>query len=171
MKLAPLCCLLLIAACTERLSPYVEENANLVKVEGDKPVIFTEPPAKEGPPAPVRLGEALPQPKVPFVIKPTLVREPTTATQLTELREVRVNVEVEGVDPCELAIEFTAPEGNVYVRQETRLNASRYDRQHVEFALPVAGTLIASAQLVGTWHAHLFHEGVEISSLSFEVTR
>lgn len=169
MRLAPLCCVLLITGCPDRVAPNVEENSNLVRVEPEPKGVLPDPPVVVQPPPVIPVEKQQPPPKVALVLDRSLITEPEGATTLSELREVTVKLDVEGVDPSEVSVEFTTPEGTVFNRQVTRLTQTRYHRQHVEFSMPVAGTVISSAQLVGTWQAHLFLEGVELSSLSFEV--
>ena len=81
---------------------------------------------------------------------------------MSQLLEVLVRVDVEGVDPSEVAVEFTTPTGQVFDRQVKQLTQPRTEKQSVEFGLPVAGTFITSNQLVGTWQARVFLAGVEL---------
>jgi hypothetical protein len=172
MRLGPLCCcLLLISGCTERVAPNVEENTNLVRVLEDQPVVFPEIEEQAAKPAPVPVEDPVLGSKIARVITATLETVPRAATQLSQLHEVNVKVDIEGVDPSELVVEFIAPDGTAFSRDARRLTATRYHRQQVEVSMPVSGTVISSLQLVGTWHARVLHDGAEISSMGFEVTR
>jgi hypothetical protein len=170
MRAGALVCLLLLG-CTEALAPKLDQNAKQVEAIPDPPPVFA-PPQTPGPlrtePVPdrVRLAPI----HVPLVTHPTLTTEPAAATQISELRVVRVALEVFGADPSEVAVEFTAPTGEIFERQATQLTGTRFDHQTAEFALPVAGTLIEQLEMVGTWQARFFLRGVENSWLSFEVT-
>ena len=168
MRVLWMCSLLLLAACSkEKPALTVEENTNLVKVEPDLEVVFEEPPA---PPAkPTRFEGAERDPKTLAVLTPKLTLEPEGMTTAEQLREVKVAVEIEGVNPSDVTVEFTAPEGNVFNRQETRLTETRYHKQHVEFSLPVSGSAITASRMYGTWHAHLFLAGEKFAVLPFEV--
>lgn len=160
----------MISGCSELVAPTVEQNTNLVKVLPEPKVEIPGPPAAEVYVPSERLEEALPPPKVKLIFVPTLSTEPPETTQVGLLREVRLSIDVQGLDPSALAVEFVAPEGNVFNRQVKQLNQKRTVRQQVDFTLPVAGSLIASSNLVGTWQAHVFHNDVEVAALSFEVT-
>lgn len=160
--------LLLLAACKEKPAISVEENTNLVKVEPDLEVVFGDPPAPPARPETFEAGER-PDPKVLKKVTPKLTLEPDGMTTATELREVKVAIALEGVDPSEVVVEFTAPEGNVFNRQDQRITETRYHRQHVEFTMPVSGSAITAARMYGTWHAHLFLEGEKFAILPFKV--
>ncbi len=170
MRVALLCCCLLLACTQKPSAPYVDDGSNLVKVVADPPIVFPDPPAPATFETPAEVDGASQVPQAIIAIRPTLVTEPLNTTQVSELREVHVTVDVSGVDPSELALEFVSPEGDVFERQTARLTERRTVAQSVEFLLPVAGTLIASTQRVGTWQARLFHDGAPVQTLSFEVT-
>ncbi len=168
MRWAPGFCALALVACTsERISPRVEEGTLPVLVIDDPPVVFAEIGNRD---APVRLGRNPFEPKVEVSIVPTLVTEPPLTTALSDLREVHVAVDVVGVPPSELVVEFTSPEGQVFDRQAQVLTKTKYDRQQVAFAMPVAATHISAMQMTGTWNARVFHRGALIATLPFEVT-
>jgi|GEM_PF-3469417 len=159
---------LALAACTaERVSPRVDEGTLPVQVLDEAPVVFPEVPFVE---APVRLGRNPFEPRVAVSIVPTLVSDPPQTTALFDLREVRLTVDVLGINPSEFAVEFTSPEGQVFDRQAQVLTKTKYDRQQVAFSMPVAATHISAMQMTGTWNARLFHQGTLIATLPFEVT-
>ena len=168
MRSTLLCGLLILAGCKDKPALTVEENTNLIKVEPDLEVLFEDPPVK--PPGPAALDDdSRPDPKVLPLITSTLTLEPDGMTTANELREVKVGVALEGVDPTDLTVEFTAPEGNVFNRQEQRLTETRYHHQRAEFTLPVSGSAITAGRMYGTWHAHLFLGGEKVAILPFEV--
>lgn len=172
MRVLVTCGLLLLAGCKqEKPGLSVEENTHLVKVEPDLEVVFGDPPAPAPRPDPPEqfAPEPLPDPKVLARWTPTLTLEPAGMTTAEALREVKVAVAIEGVDPNDLVVEFTAPEGNVFNRQEHRLTESRYHRQQAEFSMPVSGTAITAARMYGTWHAHVFLGSQKLATLPFEV--
>lgn len=169
MRLALMCGLLVLTGCKDKPALSVEENTNLVKVEPDLEVVFGDPPKDQRPPAPVAIPTEEFPPKTLLVVTPTLSLEPSGMTTANALREVKVGLVIDGADPTDLVVEFTAPEGNVYNRQEQQLTQTRFHRQTAEFTMPVSGTSITAAQLYGTWHANVFLAGEKVSTLPFEV--
>ena len=138
MRLALMCGLLVLTGCKDKPALSVEENTNLVKVEPDLEVVFGDPPKNEKPPAPVAIATEEFPPKTLLVVTPSLALEPAGMTAANDLREVKVGLVIDGADPSDLVVEFTAPEGHVYNRQEQRLTDTRFHRQTAEFTMPVA---------------------------------
>lgn len=169
VSLLTTCGLLLLAGCTkEKPATSIQETTRDVTAVPDVEVTFDDLPKE--PEKPRTFGDdALPEPKVLPKVTPRLTLEPSGMTTATELREVKVAVDLEGVDPSDLVVEFTAPEGHVFNRQETRLTETRYHRQLAEFLMPVSGTTITAARMYGTWHAHVFLAGEKVAILPFEV--
>lgn len=169
MRLIVVAGLLLMAGCKEKPALSIEENTNLVKADPDLEVIVGDPPVDTRPPPPQAVVDDPQPPKVKLLVTPKLTLEPDGMTTAEELREVKVSVAVEGVDPTDLVVEFTAPEGHVFNRQETRLTEDRYHHQLAEFSMPVSGTTITAARMYGTWHARVFLGKDEIQTMAFEV--
>ncbi|MBX7113899.1 MAG: hypothetical protein K1X64_06140 [Myxococcaceae bacterium] len=91
---------------------------------------------------------------------------------LSALDAVDVSVKLSGAFAgSKVAVEFVAPGDTVYERRETALTGSVFDEQQLSFTLPVAGTLIDSAKLAGTWAARFELDGAELTTQTFELVQ
>jgi hypothetical protein len=168
MKLGLSLACVLLGACKGPLAPELDSKLGTVDVL--EVIVIQDPPSAEAIDRQKRLDASLLNPPA-FRAIASLTTDLTAAGGLSELRSVGVKIEVRGAEPSQLAVEFVTPAGQVFDRQVTRLTGTLVDTQTAEFELPVAGTLIDSSTIVGTWHARFLLEGVEVSTLSFEVNR
>lgn len=71
--------------------------------------------------------------------------------------------------PTSATLDLISPRGEMYQRQVETLFGSAFDAQSVVFELPVAGTVIDTHALAGTWTAALTVNGAEIARQTFEL--
>ncbi len=91
---------------------------------------------------------------------------------LSALDAIDVSVRLSGAFAgSKVAVEFVAPGNAVYERRESALTGSLFDEQQLSFTLPVAGTLIDSSKLAGTWTARFELDGVELTTQTFELVQ
>jgi hypothetical protein len=129
----------------------------------------TQPMAELRPVAPTMVAEFREPP--PLEVTSTSSIEPSGALSIGQVRSVRVGLDLIGAGaPQAVVIEFISPSGMVYERRESALVKSAFDRQQLAFELPVAGTLIDTADMAGTWKAEARIDGALVDSLQFELT-
>ncbi|MBX7100556.1 MAG: hypothetical protein K1X89_22765 [Myxococcaceae bacterium] len=97
------------------------------------------------------------------VAPPTLQLEssPPGARSVTTLRELKVLVRTEGLEP--VVLELLTPQGIVFFRREA-------EPSDAGLTLLVAGTAVEQRQLWGTWTVHA-RQGERTSTLHFELER
>ena len=158
------------SACETRPAPALGSGAAPVGVGAlDAPAPRADTPALAAPARalPAQVVGATPRARV--ALRATLA--PLAVTSVTELGEVALDVEVEGVaGPAELAVEFIAPGGEVFDRQARTLEGSAFELQQARFALPVAGTQVDQLRLTGQWQARVFLGGRQVDAQSFGLT-
>jgi hypothetical protein len=107
----------------------------------------------------------------PLSVTSAVSLTPPEAVRIGQLRQLTVTFEVIGAGEASVAaLEFVAPGGIPYDRQETPLTGSAFDSHHLEFVLPVAATAIDTAKMGGTWTAALSIDGRQARDQIFELT-
>ncbi len=156
---------LLLAACTEGVAPVA-------------PGRYVEPPETPAvePVAPTDvLADA------PEDVSPTPPPAPVTATAqaavvgleaetrgLSSVSHVDVDVTLEGrPGKRTVSVEFIPPSGHPYERRSTPVELSPGAPRTLRFALPVAGTTVATSGMSGTWQAHFFLDGEPLTTAAF----
>lgn len=124
----------------------------------ERPPTATSAPAAQA--APLRDETGTP---VRPVAAPTLRLEasPAGARSVTTLRELKVLVQAEGLEP--VVLELMTPQGTVFFRREAAATDAG-------LSLLVAGTAVEQRQLWGTWTVHA-RQGGRHSELAFELER
>jgi hypothetical protein len=100
-----------------------------------------------------------------------IATEPPRTRQLGLIRTVNVNLDLIGVNPGTVTLEFVAPSGQVFQSDRAELVGTAFENQQLSFSLPVAGTLIDSSSLVGRWTTRVFVSGVQMGDAQFEVAQ
>ncbi len=98
--------------------------------------------------------------------------EPPGRHRLSDVRQVVVRFKVTGErGPRQAAVEFIRPDGMSYERRLVTLVSDGVTPQLLEFTLPVAGTLVATAGLAGTWTAKMFIGAQSVAEVAVVLTR
>ncbi|MDP2269257.1 MAG: hypothetical protein Q8K32_00925 [Archangium sp.] len=94
---------------------------------------------------------------------------PAQSRKLGAVQSVEIEVEVEGgaYGAREISAVFVSPQGLVWERQATLIDARRGEKQVAHFSLPVASTFIEDQQLSGTWQITTLDDGAELASATF----
>lgn len=94
---------------------------------------------------------------------------PAGALSLDTVQSIEVDVEVSGgtLGHREIAVAFISPQGVVWERQVSLIDARAAAAQRVHFSLPVASTFIEDQQLSGTWQVTTMDEGVVLGTTTF----
>ncbi len=110
--------------------------------------------------------EPMPLPARHVVIATT---SPASSRQLSTVQSVEIEVEIEGgaSGAREISAVFVSPQGLVWERQATLIDARRGEKQVARFSLPVASTFIEEQQLSGTWKIITLDDGAELASATF----
>jgi|CXWL01.1.fsa_nt_gi hypothetical protein len=162
-RLAPVL-LCLSFGCTKKPGSEIVESPIIEDLTTEPPTL---PPVDQGP-LDSRPGDATELPPLAFT-----AQVDTAAPQLVSLSVldgVQVSIKLSGAFAgSDVSVEFIAPEQTVYQRKETKLQGSVFDEQQLTFNLPVAGTLIDSGKLAGTWAARFELDGIELTTQTFEL--
>lgn len=159
--------LVVLSACREpTAAPTLEDTALPVQPVEVPPTVW--PPLAPGESLFSHSTEVPREQKTkPATAQVSVTMDPPAMRQIGELRAVKATVTVLGGGPTALTMEFIAPSGQVFNRQEG--TAVEGEARQTEFSLPVAGTLIDSSALTGTWRARVFFEGRVVGENAFEV--
>lgn len=148
-------------------------------------MIETPPPIELAPePEPVPelplapLGEARvlePQPVFFAPVPPparhviTASATPAGAQALDAVQSVELEVEVSGgaLGHREISAVFISPQGVVWERQVSIIDARPDEAQRVHFSLPVASTFVEDQRLSGAWQVMTLDDGVELATTTF----
>lgn len=121
---------------------------------------------------PLAAGWVEPLKPPPPACKASIAVEPSGKSSVSEVRSVRFQFDLIGVQgPAPLEVEFLAPGGIAYERRKVALSGTAFDHQSVQLELPVAGTVIDSSSLAGTWSASCEVRGTKLASAAFELSR
>lgn len=152
--------LLVGASCTRSPQAAVEQS----------PEALPETPGSEGtlsPANPVTTHAAAPS---PIKVTAEAAVSPADISSVSDVRFVTVDVQVIAPGAGNtLAVEFVAPGQRAYERRDFPLTGSDAP-QLLTMTLPVAGTAIDLHQMVGTWNARVYVNGLPQASASFELT-
>jgi hypothetical protein len=97
--------------------------------------------------------------------------EPEGQASVTEVRSVTARLSVAGTGGDHgISAEFLTPSGTPYESRSASISGSAFDDHTLEFNLPVAGTLIDSSNLSGTWKVQFFLDGARLADQTFELT-
>lgn len=111
------------------------------------------------------------EPPPPLAVTPRVEYHRADRLSPKSLRSVTVGFDLVGANPGVLAVEFVAPDGQVYERRELGLEGSAFRTQHVELELAVGGTWIDTQEMNGHWTAHAYLKGEEVAVAGFEVSQ
>lgn len=94
---------------------------------------------------------------------------PAGAQALDVVQSMELDVEVSGgaLGHREIAVVFISPQGVVWERQVSVIDARADDPQRVHFSLPVASTFIEDQRLSGAWQVMTLDDGVELATTTF----
>jgi len=149
-----------LCACEQKTAPRLEQQTENVEV---LPPVVKGTPSLPPPPA-----AELPAPPLSATL--TFTYDPDPMTPVSDLREITVDVDVLGATSQQLSFEFVTPAAAVFDARAAALSGNPYQRQHLRFELPVAGTLIDSSSLTGTWTARaLLDDGTLAAQAGFGV--
>ena len=97
--------------------------------------------------------------------------DPPGATSLDDVRSITFDIDVAGARRgAELALELVANQSLVYERRTATLWLGAEVPQRHAFELQVAGTMVRTSQLSGSWTATFVVDGQEVSALPFGLT-
>jgi hypothetical protein len=97
--------------------------------------------------------------------------EPAAQQSVTEVRSVTARLSVLGSEgEHRISAEFLTPAGVPYEGRSAAISGTASQTETVEFNLPVAGTLIDSSNLTGTWKVQFFLDGQKFAEQPFELT-
>ena len=126
--------------------------------------------AQQPPEAPVEGEEEepppanLPPPKGSAVV----VGAGSEPVGLSEVQQVDVDFVVSGIrSRGEVDVEFIAPGGRPYEKRSRTVEAAPEETRTLRFSLPVAGTLVTSSRMTGTWQVRFFLDGALLATTSF----
>ncbi|MCP3142184.1 hypothetical protein [Pyxidicoccus xibeiensis] len=161
---------LLLSACTEGGSAFTPR----VEPEAPAPVSPTDvlggvPGAATATPPPAAGVEPEPPPAPPPVTaRAAVVGLEEGARGLSSVSHVDVDVTMEGLrGKRSVSVEFIPPSGHPYERRATAVELRPDVPRTLRFALPVAGTTVATSGMSGTWQAHFFLDGEPMTSVAF----
>lgn len=87
---------------------------------------------------------------------------------LSEVQQVDVDFVVSGIrGRGEVDVEFIAPGGRPYEKRSRTVEAAPEETRTLRFSLPVAGTLVTSSRMTGTWQVRFFLDGALLATTSF----
>ncbi|RKG86473.1 hypothetical protein [Corallococcus terminator] len=123
---------------------------------------------------------ARPPPEAPVAeeVSPVEVPPPSGSAQvvgaasgpvgLSQVEQVDVDFVVRGVrGRGQVDVEFISPTGRPYEKQGQTVEAPPEESRTLRFSLPVAGTLVTSSRMTGTWQARFFLDGVQLATTTF----
>jgi len=111
-----------------------------------------------------------PAPPPPLSVTFAIRYEPAGETRLDNIRYVNaVFTIVGGTSANNATVEFIGPGGSPYESRTALLRDTPFEEQQLEFPLSVAGTLIDTAQLTGTWKVPLFIDGQMLAEPVFQL--
>lgn len=168
-----LCVLWLLGGCSER-SALPGEVASGTSVQGSGPdgLLPTVPEVEARPldPGAVRAAVGVePLKPPPLSCSISSSSAPSGAQSVSEVRWIDLYLSIAGTAASEVNLEIVAPSGAIYERRAADLSGSAFDEQQLHFDLPVAGTVIDSANLHGSWIARCEIEGATRSTHHFEL--
>jgi hypothetical protein len=157
--------LCLSGACTSKPNFEIVEPMHVEDI--------TEPVETPDPRVDVDVGLIRPNEtgEVPSFAFKALVVDPLSHQKpLAELDSVDLNLDFVGAFAgAQVSVEFVEPGGSVYERRTVSLNGNVFEKQQVQFRLPVAGTLIEQMKLEGLWQARFELDGIELQTQTFEL--
>lgn len=147
--------------------------AGLACTQGSPAQSLSDPDPQAIAPAPVGNADFVKQLDPPPPSCTANVRfEPTDASTLSTVRRAVVEISATGVqEPGGFELEWQTPTGVVFQRSAQQLVGSPFDQHQLEVDLPVAGTLIDSSGLAGSWKVHCYLNGAKLAQASFELTQ
>ncbi|MBX5481482.1 MAG: hypothetical protein IRZ16_06515 [Myxococcaceae bacterium] len=124
-------------------------------------------------PAPIS-PEVQPVPPAPVQTQLTVTGDvsvdPPDAPTLHEANAITLRYGLVGARGThQLRLELKTPAGAAYQVFEREIDAEPNTEAVAEFELPVAGTVIDTYNLAGVWTAHLFFDGRELTTRTFEL--
>jgi hypothetical protein len=106
----------------------------------------------------------------PVSLASQVLVEPLGETSVSKVRSVEVTATVTGAGAEELGLEIETPQGLPYERRAKPLDGAPGDTQVATFGIPVAGTMIDSSRLAGTWTVKFLMRGKVVSTQTFSLT-
>lgn len=163
--------LVVFAGCTD-LARRVDGSLGVVELIETAPPIEVVPtpvvPSPVGPSSQVILSEpifAMAAPP-PARHRVTITPQPVGARSLDQIQSLEVDVEVTGgvLGSREISAVFISPQGLVWERQLTLLDAQGAAAMNAHFSLPVASTFIEEQQLSGRWQIDTLDDGAPVGT-------
>ncbi|MFT3841406.1 MAG: hypothetical protein QM723_30730 [Myxococcaceae bacterium] len=153
--------LLWCCACAPSSAPKLEQHTEDVTV---RPPVLQGVPVMQAPPGPAEL------PPPPLSTSFTVAFDPDPMQPVSELRQITVTVDLIGASSSAMRFEFVTPSGAVFDARTAALSGDPYQHQTVPFVLMVAGTLIDSSAMSGSWTGRaLLDDGNLAGQQAFEV--
>lgn len=106
----------------------------------------------------------------PVTLVSQVAVEPLGETSVSKVRSVEVTATVNGAGAEELGLEIETPQGLPYERRAKQLEGAPGEVQVATFGIPVAGTMIDSSRLSGTWTVKFLVRGKVVSTQNFSLT-
>ncbi|CAM3791577.1 hypothetical protein G4177_30270 [Corallococcus sp. ZKHCc1 1396] len=120
------------------------------------------------PPEPVDEMEVPPVEAPPPSGSARVVGAASVPVALSQVEQVDVDFVVQGVRGKGVVdVEFITPSGRPYEKQSQPVEAPPEESRTLRFSLPVAGTLVTSSRMTGTWQVRFFLDGVQLAATPF----
>jgi hypothetical protein len=158
---------IVLTACAENNPPELAATERL----GPDSVIDLDQsgPGAEQATTEVPVQTLLPMPP-PLSATSHAVMNPGYSNRLVDLKFATIYFNVIGAgEPSQASVEFVAPNGLKYELRTQALVGTAFDRQKLEFRLPIVGTVIQLSRLHGPWKADLRVDGKLVATQGFEI--
>jgi len=159
---------LALSACAQPPAPVIDVPQ---AIRREKPPVVPAAPVEAFEVRAVEAKAAQSALPPPLAVTPKVEYHRADRLSPKSLRSVTVGFDLIGANPGVLAVEFVAPDGQVYERRELGLEGSAFRTQHVELELAVGGTWIDTQEINGHWTAHAYLRGEEVAVAGFEVAQ